>query len=354
MAAQRRRGDARTSPQTEPLTAEQAQAKIDAGQGFLGGLRDQAKDIKGAEYDGKLTSALWVKLEPLLSTPTPPDYIEHREGGDGNPYPTTGLASAQIQYDILNAVLGKAHYRVMLHYAQQGTLCKTVIVVGNDLHFCRLSNEGDLLLWTPIGPSAEDGTAEVGKAEVFALHEGWGGWKSRTPGDTFKASETNASKRVIARLGPGGDVYRVEYDADILAALQGREPEEHSFQPPAARQRGQSQAQTPREDTQRVEAAREPSGEEAQAAPSEERRPPEVPSDEAAEQMLTDMTTDGAADEPLLTLRREANEAMASLPEHVRPGAAQRWQLLNPRKDDEQQLRDLLQRARNAAESAAG
>lgn len=169
-------------------------------------IADSAADVRAQhDYNGTLTVALLNALFSLLNEPVDPKYIETTRPTKGKPYESTGIRSVQVQIDRLNEVLGPAHWRVLTHYQDGGALCRTVLVVGNDLRWCRLDERGELVPWT-----------ESGVADVLAVRDGWGGHsRGSNRGDLYKGSETNALKRTIARLGPGGHVYRLDFDDDV-------------------------------------------------------------------------------------------------------------------------------------------
>lgn len=188
-------------------------------------LGEQAKTIRGSlSYDGSMTPKLLVELEPLLAAPLNPRYIEHTPPLKGKPYASTGVRSVQVQVDRLNEVLGAAHWRVLYHYANQGQLCKAVLIVGNDLHRARLDEAGELVPFVEAGSVDAVGQG-VFHAEILATREGWGGHaQGRSTGDYYKGSETNALKRVIARIGPGSEVYRLDFDDDVNLANEADAP----------------------------------------------------------------------------------------------------------------------------------
>lgn len=166
-------------------------------------IADSAADVRAQhDYNGTLTATLLNALSSLLNEPIDPKYIETTQPTKGKPYTSTGIRSVQVQIDRLNEVLGPAHWRVLTHYEDSGALCRTVLVVGNGLQFCALDGSGELV--------PDD------RAEVLAVRDGWGGHsRGSNRGDLYKGSETNALKRTIARLGPGGHVYRLDFDDDV-------------------------------------------------------------------------------------------------------------------------------------------
>lgn len=188
-------------------------------------LAEQAQKIRADKgYNGKLTPELLLALEPLLRVPIDPRYIETTPALSGKPYVSTGVRSVQVQADRMNEVLGTSHWRVLYHYADRGAICKAVVIVGNGLAFASLDEAGNLRPFTP----AVDRTSAL-DAEILAVREGYGGHSRGNAGDLYKGSETNALKRVLARLGPGSDVYRLDYDDDVNLS---NEPE---HRPTAAR-----------------------------------------------------------------------------------------------------------------------
>ena len=158
---------------------------------------------KNAGYDGKLTGKLLRELQPLLKAPIPPKYIDRIPPTKGKPYESTGVRSVQVQVDRMNEVLGLEHWRWLPHYAEEGTVCRIVVIVGNDLAGVRLDDRGNL-----------DADSLEG-AEILVVRDGWGGHnRGSGKGDVLKGAETNTLKRVLARVGPGCDIYRLDYDLD--------------------------------------------------------------------------------------------------------------------------------------------
>jgi hypothetical protein len=200
-----------SGPAAEPADDAQAAAAVAAeaseGGAHLTRLAELAKEKRGEDYDGKLTPELLIALEELLRQPTPAKYVKHIPRTEGKPYASTGLNSTQFQTDVMNAVLGRPHWRVLRHYPpdKNGFLCKVAIVVGNNLQAASLDERGELV---------------VGEADVIAVEEEWGSVKNATaPGDAYKGSATNAMKRAIASFGPGADVYRQEFDDENVGGV---------------------------------------------------------------------------------------------------------------------------------------
>lgn len=277
-------------------------------------LSESAEQIrKQQNYQGVMTGSLLRALEELLYSPIPPRFIEETPPGDGHPFPMTGIKSVQVQLDRLTAVLGMEHYRVLLHYRDNGVICKSMVVVGNDLQWCRLDEQGQLIPFTVLAPGTESKQAIVKEAEVLKVVEGMGGWKRGTnPGDTWKGAETNGLKRVIARLGPGAEVYSQDFEDN---------PRMPEYRPTAADTVG-----TP-EGTQVQE--------------------PGI-SDEEGETLLAALL---AEDHPLKELRAEANALMEGMPEP--PPPALRYHIIKPRSEDENGLKELVTRAKNATPAEA-
>jgi hypothetical protein len=286
-------------------TAKQAEAKAEATSNGRADyvppdppLAEQAAKIRGDKgYNGKLTPELLLALEPLLREPIDPRYIETTPPLKGKPYVSTGVRSVQVQVDRMNEVLGTVHWRVLYHYTQSGQICKAVVIVGNELANATLDEAGNLR------PFPEHDPLTFG-ADILAVREGWGGHgRGSAPADVYKGSETNALKRVLARLGPGADVYRLDYDDDVNLS---NEPE---AKPVAARPAA--------------------------------RGPEQVPPEQILEQLLNE-------DSPLKELRNEAARGMALL--GAKPG-----QRVNEIRSaaDEGQLRALVERV-NVALDAAG
>lgn len=156
----------------------------------------------------RLTPVLLRKLQPLLNEPLHPRYIEHMPSVTGKPYESTGIRSVQVQVDRLAEVLGVDHFRVLAHHQPGGQIARVHVVIGNELQWCRLDERGELV---PFTVAAD----RVLEADVLAHADGWGGHgRGSAPGDVWKGSETNAAKRVIARVGPGAHVYRLDFEDD--------------------------------------------------------------------------------------------------------------------------------------------
>jgi hypothetical protein len=185
-------------------------------------FRAEAEQVRaGKSYDGRLSMPLLRELEPLLEAPIPPEYIEHTASVKGKPYESTGIRSPQVQVDRLNAVLGVGHWTYLTYHTDAGELCKVWALVGNDLHLARLA----------------DGELDANGAEILAYRVGWGGHgRGSGRGDLFKGSETNAVKRVLARLGPGCEVYRLDFEDN---------PDDDRTPPPPTQ--AQAPTQTPRD-----------------------------------------------------------------------------------------------------------
>lgn len=171
-------------------------------------LRRKAKAIRKrhgyydaeSEYYGRLTNPMLLDLSPLLHEPIDPRYIKTEPPVKGKPYESTGITSVQVQVNRLNAILGEAHWTTLLHYEEGGTVCHVHLLVGNELGACELNDKGRLV---------------VNFADIIARRSGFGGHQQgSTRGDLFKGSETNAAKRTIARLGPGAEVYCLDFDED--------------------------------------------------------------------------------------------------------------------------------------------
>jgi len=188
-------------------TPEDVIAEGTEGEQFFAAIRDEAEAARGQEYDGTLTAKMVTALGKVLSKPTPARYIKHIPPATGKPYESTGLASAQYQIDYMNAVFGRAHWRILPHYppGKDGFLCKVVVVIGNNLAAASLDERGQLV---------------QGNAEILGVAEGWGSVKNASsPADANKGSATNAEKRVIAEFGPGADVYRKEFDEENVGGI---------------------------------------------------------------------------------------------------------------------------------------
>lgn len=209
-----------------------------------------AEILSDAGYDGSLTSAMLAKLQPLLDEPINPRHIVTTGPAErGKPITTTGIRSVQVQVDRLREVLGASHYRLLPHHTEQGDRCRMHVVIGNDLQWCALTPAGELQPYTVVPGSVANATgavyAGVERAEVLAHADGWGGHqRGSAPADTWKGAETNAAKRVIARLGPGAHVYRLDFEDDPhqpeIASQRARAPRPPK---PAAEQPAQADPQ---------------------------------------------------------------------------------------------------------------
>lgn len=199
---------------TQPLEAAQLSTARAVHQEALDGaalfsqIATEAEAIrKKAKYAGKLTAKVLVALGEVLRRPTPSKYVQHIPRQPGKPYDSTGLTSSQYQICYMNAAFGRAHWRMLRHYPTQraGFLCKVVVIVGNNLVSASLDAAGELI---------------VNKADVLALSEEWGSVTyAAAPGDAYKGSATNASKRALAAFGPGSDVFRLEFEDENLGGV---------------------------------------------------------------------------------------------------------------------------------------
>lgn len=327
----------------QPVSAAQETiAAQDAARATEDAIRDEAQAIKGQfaggsrGWDGLMNRELYGLLEPLLYRPTPLVYVEYtpartNKDSPGLPYPATGVRSTQFQVDRMNNVLGQPSWRWMMHYQQAGNLARAVVVVGNDLHLCKLDGEGELVWWQTV-----DGV--VSKADIITVRDGWGGHNMRQPGDTFKAGETSTLKRVVARFGPGADVFRIDYDGDIIDALSGQQPT----------------VAFDRSATGSAVAAHVP--EQRAQKPAAKAAPLAISEKEAEEKLSALLEQDTGESEVagiegpvnLKDERLKALNAMRNLPPNLRPSIVQEWNFLSDRKDDVRQLRDLVTRAENA------
>jgi hypothetical protein len=199
---------------TEPLEAAQLstaravhQEALDGAELFSQIATDADAIRKKAKYAGRLTAKVLVALGEVLRRPTPGKYVQHIPRQPGKPYDSTGLTSSQYQICYMNAAFGRAHWRMLRHYPTQraGFLCKVVVIVGNNLVSASLDADGELI---------------VNKADVLALSEEWGSVTyAAAPGDAYKGSATNASKRALAAFGPGSDVFRLEFEDENLGGV---------------------------------------------------------------------------------------------------------------------------------------
>ncbi len=320
----------RSRKQPEKSEEEQAQKAADAAeqngaavdtksQTELRELREEAEKIKAEnEYKGNLTADIFNALQELLYRPIPARFIKHTPPGQGHQFEQTGVKSVQVQLDRLNAVLGPQHFRPLTMHTDGGTICKAVVVVGNNLQWAQLDESGKLVPYTVI-PSGGNGAVTVKEADVIAERHGWGGWKRGTqPGDVYKASETNALKRVLARFGPASEVYTQDFEDD---------PEDTAPEIPVSVPQPQAQPEVPQQPAQS-----ESGGQVQRGQPM---------SEDQAESALADLLNDDQ--HPLHKLRNDAHQAMLDLPE--KPPATVRLQLIAARADSEAALTELLARA---------
>lgn len=182
---------------------------------------DRAQAIlDAADYDGVLTAQTLRKLRPLLREAINPRYIVTTGPAEkGKPMTTTGIVSVQVQIERLMEVLGGAHYRTLAHWMPDGVRCHVHVVIGNDLQWCTLDGEdGKMQPYTLLQgtvAAAAGILAGVKEAEVIEHAHGWGGHaRGSAPGDIWKGSYTNAAKLAIARVGPGGHVYLLDFEDD--------------------------------------------------------------------------------------------------------------------------------------------
>lgn len=250
------------------------------------GRIDAANEVFEEGYEGELTMKMLRKLEPLLREPIAARYIETIPAIEGKPYVSTGVKSAQVLIDRMNEVLGAGHWRALAHYANNGELCRVWVIVGNNLSRASTDKENGNLELT-----GDDGET----AEVLIARDGWGGHRARSAGDTRKGSETNTLKRVLARVGPGCDVYRLDYDADNTGPEQGSErPRAQAQQPRGQRQRQQRQ-------DRRQQQSGEPESDAAKATPEE------------LEEAIAALVLDESASEKERELRKAADAGMKEL-----------------------------------------
>ena len=188
-------GDAIVPPSAELADAE-ALEKMRTRSLRAAEIRQEKK------YDGRLTHELLMALQTMLEESTPRQYIKETPPTEGKPFPSTGVNSAQYQIDYLNSVFGLAHWRWLVHYEDAGQVARVHVVVGNNLIGIKLTDSGELDI-------PDD-------AEVLVVRDGWGGHsRGRGKGDVLKGSETNTLKRVLARIGPGSDVYRLDVESEL-------------------------------------------------------------------------------------------------------------------------------------------
>lgn len=294
-----------TEPDSEegpPESPEEQAPRVDSLD--FSKLRDEAAKIKvGKGYRGKLTMPILSALEGLLNTPIPESYLEFSPKTEGKPYESTGLKAMQVQVDILNAVLGSGHWRLLTFYKSEH-IAHCWLIIGNDVHgTAKLSDDGE--------------SVEPNGAKILTSRDGWGGVKrSNHEGDGKKGSQTNAGKRAIAQVGPGSNVYRLDYDEDLIDGVAPAGESAH-----AQGSRSDSRAQ-PRESS---------AGRKAQSK--------QTPEKELAELLATD--------DDLKDLRLEAEKGMGLLDFSV--GKRLGW--LKQEGNDREGLQKLVERASNALEA---
>lgn len=190
------------------------------------GLRQEADEIrKEAGYDGTLTAALLGQLQSLLDRPLDARFIHHVEANSQTqrvqnkttqqwenkpwpPYSMTGVTNPQVQVDILNAVVGRAHWRMIKHHRDSGKLVHVYVLIGNKLG--------------RVGVDKDDVMRFGEEADILVVEDGWGSYgRGFEAGNWYKGSQTNAEKRVLARVGPGGSVYRQSMDEELAPPPAG-------------------------------------------------------------------------------------------------------------------------------------
>lgn len=148
-------------------------------------IADEAAAIRGEEFDGGLSPALFLKLLPLLRKPIPTGFIEHVEKGTGKPYASTGVRSVQVQVDRMDNVLTPLCWDYRYVYEEDGKLCEVTVDVKD------------------------------GGGQVLVSRASYGGVnQANTEGNRRKGSFTNAAKRAFALVGPGHEVYLGAADFD--------------------------------------------------------------------------------------------------------------------------------------------
>jgi hypothetical protein len=162
-------------------------------------------------YRGKLTSSILRQLEPLMYTRIPEEYLHFSPQTTGKPYDSTGIRSLQVQVDLANAVLGAAHWRLLTYYPIKGdrpdpTTCHAWVIIGSNLQPAEVAPDGD--------------SVEANGATILAARDGWGGIKrGNHEGDERKGSQTNAAKRALAHAGFGANVYRLDFDEELVDGM---------------------------------------------------------------------------------------------------------------------------------------
>lgn len=289
------------TPATEtaaPAPAAETTDTLDFGQ-----LRAEAAEIRVRHgYRGKLTNALLLDLEALLNTPIPEGYLLHSAPTEGKPYHSTGLKSIQVQVDIANAVLGSAHWRLLTHYKTEH-VCHAWVIIGNNLLPAKLIANGE--------------EVEPNGADILTTRDGWGGVKrSNHEGDGRKGAQTNASKRALAQAGPGSNVYRLDFDEELV---EGNAP---------ANKPGQTRRAQPRT----ADTGRRSKGQQQTPTPDDDE---------------TKLAAILATDDPLKELRADANKGMDLLAFPVR----KRVLSLEASGGTEEELRGLIERTSMALEA---
>jgi hypothetical protein len=144
---------------------------------------------------GRLTASMVTQLTRIAQTIATPDALITTEPPtEGKPYQSTGLNSLQPQIDVMHAIFGPSHWRLLERELEDGVL-DLELVLGNGLD------------------RADHG--EQREAEVLARHRMRGSHtRGRSHGDRYKGALTNGAKRLLAMAGACADVWRFGSDPD--------------------------------------------------------------------------------------------------------------------------------------------
>jgi hypothetical protein len=153
-------------------------------------IADEAAQIRGDETD--LTTALFMKLWPLLRKPIPEAFIVTTGIVKGKPYESTGVKSVQVLSGRMDAVLTPCSWWEEIHY------------FGDDVDYERGGNLCEVTVHVGV----------PGEKPLFSRSSRGGVNQASTLGNRYKGSYTNAAKRAFAAVGPGHEIYLGAADLD--------------------------------------------------------------------------------------------------------------------------------------------
>jgi hypothetical protein len=144
---------------------------------------------------GRLTAPMITQLARIAQTIATPDALITTEPPtEGKPYQSTGLNSLQPQIDVMHAIFGPSHWRLLERELEDGVL-DLELVIGNSLD--------------------RAGHGDQREADVLARHRMRGSHtRGRSHGDRYKGALTNGAKRLLAMAGACADVWRFGSDPD--------------------------------------------------------------------------------------------------------------------------------------------